>query len=86
MRNSAQGVTFVLKDGDHVIEIMMDGFCFHEIISVSGAAEAVLYVEDLFLSYYGWVSLSLSLYIYIYAQPEHGWLSLAFTYFFFSYF
>jgi hypothetical protein len=65
-------VTFVLKDGEHVIEINMDGFCFHEIITVSGAAEAVLYVEDLFLSYYGWVFLSL------YVQPEHrGPLSLS---------
>ena len=46
-------MTFVLKDGEHVIEINMDGFCFHEIITVSGAADLVLFVEDLFWSYYG---------------------------------
>jgi hypothetical protein len=63
-------VTFVLKDGDHVIEITMDGFCFHEIITVIAAAEAVLFVEDLFWSYYGLVCLSL------YVQPEPVALSL----------
>ena len=46
-------MTFVLKDGDHVIEITMDGFCFYEIITVSGAADLVLFVEDLFRNYYG---------------------------------
>jgi len=48
-----QGVTFVLKDGKHVIEVILDGWCFYNIITVSGSAQARLYVEDLFESNYG---------------------------------
>jgi hypothetical protein len=32
---------------------MMESFCFYEIITVSGAAEAVLFVEDVFWRNYG---------------------------------
>lgn len=53
-----EGVTFVLKDGKHVIEILIGPHCFYETLTVSGGAQAVLYVEDLFYNNFGqWPNL-----------------------------
>lgn len=47
-QDDEQGVLFVLKDGQQVVEILLGGFCFYQVVTVSGNSETVFYVDDVF--------------------------------------